>query len=282
MAARAEFLNQSISVTAGNWWESASGAMRTIAGVLCVRRESLDVGHDCAMLVLAHRGASAAAPENTPAAFELADEMGSDGIELDVRLTPDGRLLVAHDPLPESVADIDALGCATFRDVLDACGERMLLNVEIKNWPEDSHFDPTMKMVEPILEELRRRGEATLERVLISSFSFPTIDACRAIAPEIATAWLRFDAADDRAVERVVVGGHVAINLWEPMVDRAAAERCHDAGIALNAWTCNDAERLIELDAIGVDGVCTDVPDIALLALRRQDRAVSPRWPSST
>jgi glycerophosphoryl diester phosphodiesterase len=45
--------------------------------------------------------------------------------------------------------------------------------------------------------------------------------------------------------------------------------RCHDAGLAVHAWTCNDAERLVELAADGVDGVCTDVPDVALAALGR-------------
>jgi glycerophosphoryl diester phosphodiesterase len=71
------------------------------------------MGHDVEMLVIAHRGASAAAPENTPDAFRLADRMGADGVELDVRRTPDGRLLVAHDPLPDDVADVDAMGLAT-------------------------------------------------------------------------------------------------------------------------------------------------------------------------
>lgn len=230
------------------------------------------------MLVLGHRGASAGAPENTPAAFELADRMGADGIELDVRRTPDGRLLAAHDPLPESIADIDALGCSTFSEVLDACGDRMLMNVEIKNWHEDTHFDPTMAMVEPILDELRGRGTATLARVLISSFSFRTIDACRAIAPEIATAWLCYDA-DEAAVTRVAAAGHAAIHPWEPMVTDEVVHRCHAAGIALNTWTCNDADRLVELAAIGVDGVCTDVPDLALTSLGRQGPMVSPRWP---
>jgi glycerophosphoryl diester phosphodiesterase len=58
--------------------------------------------------------------------------------------------------------------------------------------------------------------------------------------------------------------------------------RCHDAGLAVHAWTCNDAERLVELLAAGTDGVCTDVPDTALAALGRaagrRSGAVTPRW----
>jgi glycerophosphoryl diester phosphodiesterase len=229
------------------------------------------------MLVLAHRGASADAAENTAAAFRLADEMGADGVELDVRRTPDGRLLVAHDPLPETIEGIDALGCATFAEALDACGDRMLVNVEIKNWHEDTHFDPSMGLVGPILAELQRRGPSQLHRWLISSFSFRTIDACRAAVPEIPTAWLCY-AADEAAIERTATAGHAAIHPWEPMVTAEAVQACHAAGLAVNTWTCNDTDRLVELASSGVDGVCTDVPDLALTALGRADRVVSPMW----
>ena len=52
-----------------------------------------------------------------------------------------------------------------------------------------------------------------------------------------------------------------------------------DAGLAVTGWTCNDPERLVELAALGVDGVCTDVPDVALHALARTGAARTPRWP---
>jgi glycerophosphoryl diester phosphodiesterase len=54
---------------------------------------------------------------------------------------------------------------------------------------------------------------------------------------------------------------------------------CHDAGMVLTTWTCNDAERMSQLASIGVDGVCTDVPDVALAALGRTDADAAPRWP---
>lgn len=237
------------------------------------------------MLILGHRGASVAAIENTPEAFRLADEMGADGIELDVRRVADGRLLVAHDPLPDSLTEVDQLHLATLDEVLDACGDRMLVNVEIKNWPADAGFDPTMAMVAPIVELLRRRGTAAVSRWLISSFSWDTLAACRAAAPEIATAWLVSTVSADRIVA-IAEAGHTAVNPWEPNVTEEFVTRCHDAGLAVNTWTCNDPARLVELAAVGVDGVCTDVPDIALAALGRagDPAALSPswgRWPSA-
>ncbi len=231
------------------------------------------------MLVLGHRGASTATRENTPEAFRLADEMGADGVELDVRRVADGRLLVAHDPLPDALDEVDRLNLATFDEVLDACGDRMLVNVEIKNWPTDAGFDPTMAMVTPIIEELRRRGSAAVSRWLISSFSWDTLEACRAAAPEIATAWLVSTLSTDR-IARAAEAGHAAVNPWEPNVTAEFVTHCHDAGLAVNAWTCNDPGRLVELADLGVDGVCTDVPDVALRALGRagDPAAVSPAW----
>lgn len=236
------------------------------------------VGHDRIVLILGHRGASVAQLENTPAAFATADAMGADGVELDVRRVGDGRLLVAHDPLPESMAEIDALGCASFDEVLDSCGERMLVNVEIKNWRADRGYDPTMAMVGPVIDALRRRGAGSLDRWLISSFSWETLAACRAFDPAVATAFLTFGEVDESLIARVAAAGHVALHPSHDTVDAALIERCHGAGLAANAWTCNDPTRLAELAALGLDGVCTDVPDVALAALGRSGPTLHPSW----
>jgi glycerophosphoryl diester phosphodiesterase len=232
------------------------------------------------MLVLGHRGASVAAPENTPEAFALADTMGADGIELDVRRTSDGRLLIAHDPLEESGAGFAAFAdtLPTLDQALDACGDRMLVNVEIKNWPDDAGFDPTMAMVGPVIDALRRRGSAAADRWLISSFSWETLAACRLAAPDIATAWLVSRVSGERIAD-IAAAGHAAVHPWEPNVTAEFVDRCHTAGLAVNTWTCNDPQRLVELSAMGVDGVCTDVPDVALASLGRPaTAAVSPVW----
>ena len=231
------------------------------------------------MLVLAHRGASVDAPENSPEAFALADRMGADGVELDVRRAADGRLLVAHDPLPDSLAGIDALGVASLADVLDACGDRMLVNVEIKNSKSETGYDPTMSMVAPIIDELRRRGPQARQRWLISSFSWSTLAACRELAPDIATGCLTSAAVDEATIERLSAAGHAALHPWEPQVDESLVALCHANAMAITTWTCNDPDRLVALAELGVDGVCTDVPDIALAALGRLGGQVTSSWP---
>jgi glycerophosphoryl diester phosphodiesterase len=238
------------------------------------------VDDDVAMLVLGHRGASADAPENTPEAFALADHLGADGVELDVRRADDGRLLVAHDPLPDSRSDVDALRLCTLAEALDACGDRMLVNVEIKNWRDDAGYDPSMSMVAPIIEELRRRGPRARHRWLISSFSWSTLDACREHAPDLATACLTSAAVDRSTIERLASAGHSAFHPWEPHVDEELLALCHRSGLSVNTWTCNDPVRLVELAGLGVDGVCTDVPAVALSALGRTEASAHPMWPT--
>jgi len=231
------------------------------------------------VLVIGHRGASTAAPENTPEAFELADRMGADGVELDVRHWVDesgeSRLVVYHDRLPDDAGAVSAM--PSFDDVLDACGERLLVNVEIKNDAADAEAYAA-DSVPLVIEAMRRRGPGWVDRFLISSFSSVTIDVCRDVAPEFSTAAL-MEAVTDSAIPAAVSAGHAAIHPWYGWATAEVVERAHAAGLAVNVWTANEPSDLAGLASRGVDGACTDVPDVALNALGRTDRRVpTPRW----
>jgi glycerophosphoryl diester phosphodiesterase len=224
-------------------------------------------------VIIAHRGASAAEPENTLAAFARAAQLGADAVELDVRATADRRLVVHHDPrtgdgavivesvaadLPRSIPDLAA--------ALDAC-DGMFVNIEIKNDPEEPDFDPSDWTARAVCGLLARRGQ--LRRWLISSFRYETIAVCHAVLPGVRTAWL-VGGADPATVERAAAGGHDAIHPWVVGLTEDQVRRAHIAGLAVNTWTCDDPDRMRELIAWGIDGICTNVPDVAL-AVRRQD-----------
>lgn len=224
--------------------------------------------------VIAHRGASRAEPENTVAAFRRAAAMGADGVELDVRRTADGELVIHHDAhLGDGRVIVgtprrELAALASFGDALDACAG-MFVNIEIKNDPDDPDFDPDDAVAVAVLEALAGRPEPA-EHWLISCFRAETVARCRALAPEVPTAWLTTScSADD--VARTAAAGHAAIHPWEPALTEAAIAAAHDAGLRVNTWTCNDPARAVELARWGIDGICTDVPDVLLAALRHGD-----------
>jgi glycerophosphoryl diester phosphodiesterase len=224
-------------------------------------------------IVYAHRGASAAAPENTIEAFTLARALGADGVELDVRrcadlalvlhhdaTLPDGRLLwsVERAALPGSVPGL--------ADALDAC-EGMVVNIEIKNLPHDSDFDVHCSVVDAVVDLLEARGGR--DDVIVSSFHLPTVDRVKVLAGHVPTALLTFlDPSPTEGVALVRDRGHQAVHPHEATVDAALVASAHDAGLAVNAWTVDRPARIRELADLGVDGIVTNVPDVARQVLR--------------
>jgi glycerophosphoryl diester phosphodiesterase len=217
------------------------------------------------MLVLGHRGASAAFAENTVPALRGALEQGADGAELDVRRTADGRLVVRHDPLPEDLPrEVPLLS-----EALDALRGAAVVNIEVKNLPDDPEFDPHERVAAEVVDLLRERGELGDGRTLVSCFHRPTIDRVRELAPELATGWLVIDPTDPRVIEGAARRGHVAIHPHHVFVNLDVVQRAHAAGLAVYTWTCDDPERIVWLAELGVDAVITNDPARALAALGR-------------
>lgn len=231
-------------------------------------------GRGCA--VMAHRGASRAERENTLAAFTRAAEMGADAVELDVRRTAENLLVVHHDPhladgraivrtsrvqLPPEVPTLD--------EALDAC-RGMWVNVEIKNDESEPDFDPSDDIAVAVAHALLDRNEG--DRFLVSSFRRETIDRFRAASPVIATAWLTPGIAPDEidsTLDGLRAAGHRAVHPWFGLVTERLVRAAHERGLMVNVWTCDDPAKMVELSGFGVDGICTNVPDVALTALVR-------------
>ena len=220
--------------------------------------------------VVAHRGASRAERENTLRAFQRARDLGADGVELDVRRTADDVLVVHHDPrlgdgrvILETPSGELPAHIPTLSDALDAC-DGMWVNLEIKNDETEPDFDPSEWVAAQTMALLAERGES--ERWLMSSFRIETMDRCRQLAPDVRTAWLTSVVPDD-VVEILIAKGHVALHPWVRLLTKDVVDRCHAAGIAVNTWTCDDPDRMRELIDWGIDGICTNVPDVARAVL---------------
>ena len=209
--------------------------------------------------VVAHRGASRAFPENTIEAFRGARALGADWVELDVRACADGALAVLHDSALPDGRPVDTVGAADLPasvpllpDALVACAG-MGVNVEIK-----PHDDPTVTVATVAVIE------AWGGPVLVSSFAPSIVDHVRGLSPGLPTALLTH-LLDDPAevVAACVDAGHAALNPWDGTVDESLVVRCHAAGLAVNVWTVDDPDRVAQLAGWQVDGIVTNVPDVA-------------------
>ena len=226
--------------------------------------------------MIAHRGASRAERENTLQAFSTAVLMKADAIELDVRLTADSQMAVHHDAgfeTPEgqrlvvqsTVAEL-AGHIPLLEAALDACAG-VLVNIEIKNIASDPDFDPDRRLAGLVVDLLAARSRR--DRVLVSSFDPGTITQVRRLDPGVDTALLTYDDDPERSLSACVDAGHVAVHPWDRKVDERFVAAAHAVGLKVNVWTVDEPERIAELARWGVDGIVTNVPDVALATLGR-------------
>jgi glycerophosphoryl diester phosphodiesterase len=221
-------------------------------------------------LVLGHRGAPRVERENTVEAFRRAVELGADGVELDVRRTADGALVVHHDAVVEGVGPIVAATAArlagaapwvpTLADALAACAGA-LVNVEIKNFPGEPDWDPDQEVGQALPGQL---GDAD---VVVSSFLSAAAERVREVAPGVATGLLVLPGDPRGRIDDAVERGHDALHPCDRGLDAATVAavvaRCHDAGLRCHVWTVDDPERMRLWAGAGVDALITNVPDVA-------------------
>ncbi|MFQ5514544.1 MAG: glycerophosphodiester phosphodiesterase [Myxococcota bacterium] len=212
-------------------------------------------------LNIAHRGASAEAPENTRAAFQLALEHGADMIETDLHPTRDGHIVLHHDFLCEgrpiatlSLAEIrhrrpDTL---TLEDVLDALGASVPFNLELK-CPPGGRYEGLEKRV---LHLVRARG--LLARTLFSCFTQAVLAALREHAADARLGLLVTSPQDLVGRAHRVRAESVHLPLW--LAGRARIEELQRHGLKVHVFTVDaepDQRRLLEW---GVDGLFTNDP----------------------
>lgn len=224
--------------------------------------------------VIAHRGASAVAPENTLAAFEAALDAGVDGIELDVQMTRDGHLVVIHDPVLERTTDgtgfvkdftleelkrLDAgawfderfrgQSIPTLTEVFELIRGRCMLNLELKVLPI------RYPGIEQALVDLIRDTNFPKDDLIISSFDHLSLVRLQTLAPELPIAALFTHYPTSLAA----FPGTILHPDWT-VVDQAFMEKARAAEKPVNVWTADDPRAWEYLTTLGVDGICTNEP----------------------
>jgi len=245
-------------------------------------------------LVVAHRGASTKAPENTIDAYRLAIEEGADAIELDVHLTADGQLAVIHDETLERTTDgSGAVAALTMEQIrgFDAGatfaggdgsfayrerGLRVPTLPEVIEWlPAEVALVIEIKARAAVDEVVRllRQAEDVRRRASVISFDEQAVQRSRELDPELATGLLLvpFDSFE-RGLVWVTEHGHTSIQPWDgdlgmdpmPLISQATAFGCR-----VGCYVVNDPERMQQLAAAGLWGFVTDVPEVARQAIPR-------------
>lgn len=230
-------------------------------------------------LIIAHRGASAHAPENTIAAFNMALDMGADGIELDVMLSQDQELVVIHDDTVDRTTngsgrvkdfsyrmlkDLDA-GKAfaerfsgehvpNLKEVLEQLGGKFLINVELKNYASPMD-DLTVKVIDLV------ESSNLVDSVILSSFNPLNLRRAFKRNPAIQRGLLTFPKAAGSLL-RGPVGRLFPYNALHPYfsdVNKRMIDHMHRLGRQVNVWTVDDPVEIRLLTQLGVDMIiCND------------------------
>lgn len=236
--------------------------------------------------ILAHRGASAYAPENTLPAFELALEQGADGFELDVHLTKDGEIVVIHDETVDRTAKgegrvvdltLDELkamdfstgldgyaNCTipTLREVLDLVkGTDKLVNIELKN-----NIEPYVDLpdkLDALVTSLNLAGQ-----VIYSSFNHYSVRDIIAAGTPVPVGVLHQDMLVEPWEYAVKLGAKALHPHYGLVMQNADyVPQSHAAGLQVNVWTVNDSAHMAMMVRDQVDAIITNHPDVAV-ALR--------------
>jgi glycerophosphoryl diester phosphodiesterase len=230
--------------------------------------------------VFAHRGFHIVERENTIAAFRAAVALGVDGVELDVRRTRDGVLVVHHDSSVQSLLIAQSVRSAlpeyvpTLGEALESL-DGVAVNVEIKNDRGGSNdYEETAELVGQVLATIGESGRSAT--ISISSFDLATCTYARSMDRDISIAWLLWDVAIGDALVQAHLLGFNAVNPDFSRVDADVIARASELLLDVNVWTVNVAEDLERMTALGVACIITDDPVLAREVVTR----ASPTGPA--
>lgn len=226
------------------------------------------------MVVTAHRGAGFLEPENTLRALQRAMALGVDQIEVDARLSRDGRVILMHDPTVDRttngtgrVADLtlaqlrqlDAgLGesVPTLEDALACVRGKAILQIELKA------AGTAAAVVRTVVAAGMEDG------VIVTSFVHRWLQQVRTSNPRISTGALWARPPHD-VVQRARRLGVLALHVWHEHIDEQLVATAHAHGLLVRAWNANHEQAMRRLIALGVDAIGSDRPDILLEVSRR-------------
>ena len=244
--------------------------------------------------IIAHRGASFVAPENTLSAIKLGWEEGADAVEFDLWLSRDGKIVIFHDAdtrrfektarkVSESTwAELQALDVGAWKGAKYKGEKIPTLESLLKTIPKGKKAVLEIKCGPEIVPELKqvisKSGKLDSELVMIS-FNFDSMVALKKAFPKVPAYYLYSYKKDEKTgsyplieplIEKTKSAKLDGLNLqytWP--ITSEFVKKVHDSGLKLLVWTVNDAEVAIKLATAGVDAITTDRPRFIRAAIAK-------------
>ncbi len=262
-------------------------ALRLALGVAAVLPGAMAAGADRAKII-AHRGASEIAPENTLAAFELAWKLEADGVEGDFRLTKDRQIVCFHDAQTArttngnlvvanaTLAELQQLDAGSWKharwsgqriptlsEVLQTVPAGKTMLIEIKSGAE----------IVPYLKLVVEREEFSKIEMHVISFDRQVIADCKQQMPQVQAFWItkfrrdaehRWRPTADEILEtlRELRADGLDCQSHRQAVNELLAQRLRERGLSLHNWTVNDGAEAVRLQKLGGASLTTDRPDL--------------------
>jgi glycerophosphoryl diester phosphodiesterase len=234
-------------------------------------------------VIIAHRGFSFFAPENTVAAAKLAWERQADAVELDIPLSKDNRVVVIHDDNTKRTTGHDYKVTGTSSEVLRSLdagswkeagyqGEKIpFLEEMIATVPQGKNLVIEIKCGPEVLPALKQIADSCGKKaqLVFIAFGWETILATKQLFPANKCYWLSGSATDvQEKMKEAARKGLDGINLYYKIIDRKMVRKANRRGLEVLSWTVDDPEVAKHLVRIGVAGITSNRPDLIRNSLR--------------
>lgn len=237
------------------------------------------------MKIIAHRGASFYSPENTIAAFKLAENLGADGIEMDVHITKDGKLVIIHDESTGRTGNAD--------HKIESCDFETLGKIDVGSWFGSEFRNERIPLLEDVLKntsdqlelyieiktgtesidtfvELVKRFEPRNDKIVVISFNYEVVAELKKVLPRIKSLWIvqfGFNVAIERKMYDNVFKKIKMANL-DGISTNADLGHCKNMakdikknGWIWNVWTVDNPYIATQMTKLGVTSITSNRPD---------------------
>lgn len=217
------------------------------------------------ILKIGHRGAKGYVAENSLASFQKAIDLNCNGIELDVHLSSDGKVMVTHDETIDRTttgkgfvnnltsSELNQFGISTLEEILNLIEKKCFVNIEIKD-------NKATKFVLEIIKNYTSEKNWNIDLFQISSFDWDILTICHSENKSISLGVLTENSVEEAITFAKKIKAH-SINPYFKLLTTENVKLIHENGFKIYPWTVNQPEDITFVKSLNVDGIISDFPD---------------------